>query len=337
MKAIAYKKPLAITESNVFSEIEIDQPVATGFDLLVQIKAISINPVDIKMRQRTSAENETWKILGHDAVGTVVAVGDQVQFFKVGDEVFYAGSNQRQGSYAEYQLVDERIVGFKPKSLNNAEAAALPLTSLTAYEMLFDRLKVQETKAEKPVILVIGAAGGVGSITVQLLKAVTEFTVIATASRPESKAWLNEIGADFVIDHHLPLESQVKALNIGSPHYVFSINGTGLYTQAIADLIAPQGHFGLIDDPENFVINPFKVKSISVHWESMFTRSTFQTKDITRQSDILNKVSKLIDDHRVKTTLGQNLGKINVKNITQAHALIESGQSIGKIVLEGFE
>ncbi|CAM9202953.1 zinc-binding alcohol dehydrogenase family protein [Acinetobacter bereziniae] len=336
MKAVAYKKPLAITETHVFSEIEIDTPVATGHDLLIEIKAISINPVDIKMRQRTSPDNETWKILGHDAVGIVKAIGDKVQNFKVGDEVFYAGSNQRQGSYAEYQLVDERIVGLKPQSISNAEAAALPLTSLTAYEMLFDRLKIQDTKQEKPIILVIGAAGGVGSITVQLLKVLTEFTVIATASRPETKAWLKEIGADFIVDHSQPLEQQILDLNIGSPHYVFSINGTGRYTQAIANLIAPQGHFGLIDDPENFVINPFKIKSVSIHWESMFTRSTFQTKDMTRQGDILNKISKLIDDHRIKTTLGQNLGTINVEHVTQAHKMIESGQSIGKIVLEGF-
>lgn len=336
MKAVAYKKPLAITEENVFSDIEIDQPIATGYDLLIEVKAISINPVDIKMRLRTSPNNEDWKILGHDAVGVVKAIGDQVQNFKAGDEVFYAGSNQRQGSYAEYQLVDERIVGYKPNALSNAEAAALPLTSITAYEMLFDRLKVQETKSEKPIILVIGAAGGVGSITVQLLKAMTEFTVIATASRPESKNWLSEIGADYIIDHSQSIEQQIQALNIGAPNYVFSINATGLYTQQIANIIAPQGHFGLIDDPENFFINPFKTKSISIHWESMFTRSTFQTKDISRQGDILNKISKLVNDQRVKTTLGQNLGKINAENITRAHALIESAKSIGKIVLEGF-
>ncbi|MFW1643744.1 zinc-binding alcohol dehydrogenase family protein [Acinetobacter guillouiae] len=336
MKAVAYKKPFAISETNVFSEIEIEQPVATGHDLLIEVKAISINPVDVKIRQRTSPDNDTWKILGHDAVGIVKAIGEKVQNFKVGDEVFYAGSNQRQGSYAEYQLVDERIVGLKPKSLSDAEAAALPLTSLTAYEMLFDRLKIQDTKVEKPVILVIGAAGGVGSITVQLLKVLTGFTVIATASRPESKAWLTEIGADHIVDHSQPLEQQVLDLNIGLPNYIFSINGTGRYTQAIANLIAPQGHFGLIDDPENFIINPFKVKSVSVHWESMFTRSTFQTKDLSRQGDILNKVSKLVDDQRIKTTLGQNLGQINVEHITQAHTLIESGKSIGKIVLAGF-
>ena len=336
MKAVAYQKPFAISDADVFSIIDIEQPKAIGFDLLVKVKAISVNPVDIKMRQRTSPENTDWKILGHDAVGTVVAIGELVKNFKVGDEVFYAGSNQRQGSYAEYQLVDERIVGFKPSRLSDAEAVALPLTALTAYEMLFDRLKVQDTKYEKPMILVIGAAGGVGSIAVQLLKAITEFTVIATASRPESQAWLKEIGADFVIDHRQDLEKQVSMLNIGQPNYVFSINGTGQYTQSIANLIAPQGHFGLIDDPENFVINPFKIKSISIHWESMFTRSTFQTRDISRQGDILNKISKLANDQRIKTTLGQNLGKINVENIVEAHRLIESGKSIGKIVLEGF-
>ena len=336
MKAVAYQKPFAISDADVFSIIDIAQPKAMGFDLLVKVKAISVNPVDIKMRQRTSPENTDWKILGHDAVGTVVAIGELVKNFKVGDDVFYAGSNQRQGSYAEYQLVDERIVGFKPSRLSDAEAVALPLTALTAYEMLFDRLKVQDTKSEKPMILVIGAAGGVGSIAVQLLKAITEFTVIATASRPESQAWLKEIGADFVIDHRQDLEKQVSMLNIGQPNYVFSINGTGQYTQSIANLIAPQGHFGLIDDPENFVINPFKIKSISIHWESMFTRSTFQTRDISRQGDILNKISKLANDQRIKTTLGQNLGKINVENIVEAHRLIESGKSIGKIVLEGF-
>ena len=336
MKAIAYKKPFSTTNTSLFTEIDLPLPTTTGFDLLVEIKAISINPVDLKMRMRTSPDNEQWKILGHDAVGVVKAIGEKVQHFKVGDEVYYAGSNQRQGSYAEYQLVDERIVGLKPRTLTDAEAAALPLTSLTAYEMLFHRLKVQETKREKPLILLIGAAGGVGSIAVQLLKALTEFTVIATASRPASRQWLLEIGADHVIDHNLPLQAQVNDLQLGAPHYIFSINGTGQYTTAIAELIAPQGHFGLIDDPENFVINPFKIKSVSIHWESMFTRSTFQTDDMSKQGDILNKVAKLLDDKRIKTTLGQHLGKISTDNITQAHAQIEAGESIGKIVLEGF-
>ena len=336
MKAVAYKKPLQISQPEVFSDITLELPIASGNDLLVEVKAISINPVDIKMRQRTSPENETWKILGHDAVGIVKAVGENVQHYKIGDEVFYAGSNQRNGSYAEFQLVDERIVGLKPKTLNDAETAALPLTSITAWEMLFDRLKVQEAVHADTAILVIGAAGGVGSITVQLLKALTNLKVIATASRPESKAWLASIGADYIIDHRQPLEQQVRDLNIGLPDYIFSITGTAGYTQSIVNLIAPQGHFGLIDDPDNFVINPFKAKSISIHWESMFTRSTFQTADMSRQRQILNHLAELVDQGKIKTTLSKNLGRINAKNITEAHALIESGQSIGKIVLEGF-
>jgi NADPH2:quinone reductase len=189
--------------------------------------------------------------------------------------------------------------------------------------MLFDRLKIQDTKVEKPVILVIGA-GRCRIYYGSIVKKLTEFTVIATASRPESKAWLTEIGADYIVDHSQPLEQQILDLNIGLPHYIFSINGTGRYTQAIANLIAPQGHFGLIDDPENFIINPFKVKSVSVHWESMFTSFHIPNQRSSRQGDILNKVSKLVDDQRIKTTLGQNLYQINVEHITQAHTLIES-------------
>ena len=202
--------------------------------------------------------------------------------------------------------------------------------------MLFDRLKVQEAVHADAVILVIGAAGGVGSITVQLLKALTNLKVIATASRPESKAWLASIGADYIVDHRQPLEQQVRDLNIGLPDFIFSITGTAGYTQSIVNLIAPQGHFGLIDDPDNFVINPFKAKSVAIHWESMFTRSTFQTADMSRQRQILNHLAELVDQGKIKTTLSKNLGRINAKNITEAHALIESGQSIGKIVLEGF-
>ncbi len=336
MKAVAYIKPLSIDDPLVFQDIEVAQPVATGRDILVEIKAISVNPVDIKMRQRTPESNESWKILGHDAAGIVKAVGEKVENFKVGDEVFYAGSNQRNGSYAQYQLVDERIVGHKPTSLGFAEAAALPLTSLTAWEMLFDRLKVQDADGKIANILVIGAAGGVGSITVQLLKAFTDLKVIATASRPESKAWLKEIKADYIIDHTKPLKAQIDNLNLDAPIYVFSINGTANYRQEIADLIAPQGHFGLIDDPADFAINPFKIKSIAIHWESMFTRSTFKTADMGRQGSILDKIGHKVESGKIKTTLAQNFGKINAENIIKAQALIETGKSIGKIVLEGF-
>lgn len=337
MKAIAYQKPHPVDHPELFSTIELDQPIAQGRDLLVEVKAISINPVDIKVRQRTPENNEDWKILGRDAVGIVKQVGNAVQNYKVGDEVFYAGTINRNGSYAEFQLVDERIVGHKPKSLTNAEAAALPLTSITAWEMLFDRLKVQNTQHDQQrSILVIGAAGGVGSVTIQLLKALTNLKVIATASRPESQAWLASIGADFIIDHSQPLLPQVLDLNIELPHYIFSVTGTADYRTEIENLIAPQGQFGLIDDPENFIINGFKAKSVSIHWESMFTRSVYQTQDMQKQAEILDKISALVDEGKIRTTLGQNFGQITAENIQKAHAYIESGKSIGKVVLEGF-
>ena len=337
MKAIAYQKPHPVDHPELFSTIELDQPIAQGRDLLVEVKAISINPVDIKVRQRTPENNEDWKILGRDAVGIVKQVGNAVQNYKVGDEVFYAGTINRNGSYAEFQLVDERIVGHKPKSLTNAEAAALPLTSITAWEMLFDRLKVQNTQHDQQrSILVIGAAGGVGSVTIQLLKALTNLKVIATASRPESQAWLATIGADFIIDHSQPLLPQVLDLNIELPHYIFSVTGTADYRTEIENLIAPQGQFGLIDDPENFIINGFKAKSVSIHWESMFTRSVYQTQDMQKQAEILDKISALVDEGKIRTTLGQNFGQITAENIQKAHAYIESGKSIGKVVLEGF-
>lgn len=337
MKAIAYQKPHPVDHPELFSTIELDQPIAQGRDLLVEVKAISINPVDIKVRQRTPENNEDWKILGRDAVGIVKQVGNAVQNYKVGDEVFYAGTINRNGSYAEFQLVDERIVGHKPKSLTNAEAAALPLTSITAWEMLFDRLKVQDTQHDQQQsILVIGAAGGVGSVTIQLLKALTNLKVIATASRPESQAWLATIGADFIIDHSQPLLQQVLDLNIELPHYIFSVTGTADYRTEIENLIAPQGQFGLIDDPENFIINGFKAKSVSIHWESMFTRSVYQTQDMQKQAEILDKISALVDEGKIRTTLGQNFGQITAEDIQKAHAYIESGKSIGKVVLEGF-
>lgn len=336
MKAVAYQKPYPITHPNVFTDVELAQPIAKDRDLLIAVHAISINPVDIKVRLRTPESNNDWKILGRDAVGTVQAVGENVQNFKVGDQVFYAGTINRDGSYAEYQLVDERIVGHKPTTLNHAEAAAMPLTSITAWEMLFDRLKVQDASNQNATILVIGAAGGVGSITVQLLKALTDFKVIATASRPESKAWLEQIGADYIVDHRQPLEQQVLDLKIDLPSYIFAVTGTENYTKDIENLIAPQGHFGLIDDPENFVINGFKAKSVSIHWESMFTRSVYQTTDMSRQGEILDKIAELVDEGKIKTTLSKTFGVINAENITKAHAFIESGKSIGKIILEGF-
>ncbi|MEN8407228.1 zinc-binding alcohol dehydrogenase family protein [Acinetobacter seifertii] len=335
MKAVAYQKAGPITSPEALVDIELDTPVAEGHDLLVRVQAISVNPVDTKIRKNVSAESG-WKVLGWDAVGVVEATGDKVTQFKVGDVVWYAGALNRQGSNSELQLVDERIVGHKPKTLEATEAAALPLTAITAWEMLFDRLQVPKTAPENTIILVIGGAGGVGSITIQLLKQLTNLTIIATASRPETKEWVKQLGADYVLDHREPLAPQIKQLGLNAPSYVFSTTQTDQHLSDIVELIAPQGHFGLIDDPEQLDIKPFKSKSVSVHWEFMFTRSMFQTADIQKQSELLNEVSKLVEEGKIKTTVTEVLSPINAENLKQIHQQIESGKTKGKIVLHGF-
>ncbi|WP_284084295.1 zinc-binding alcohol dehydrogenase family protein [Acinetobacter nosocomialis] len=335
MKAVAYQKAGPITSPESLVDIELDTPAAKGHDLLVRVQAISVNPVDTKIRKNISAESG-WKVLGWDAVGTVEAIGDKVTQFRVGDVVWYAGALNRQGSNSELQLVDERIVGHKPKILEATEAAALPLTAITAWEMLFDRLQVPKTAPANTTILVIGGAGGVGSITIQLLKQLTNLTIITTASRPETKEWVEQLGADYVLDHREPLAPQIKQLGLNAPSYVFSTTQTDQHLSDIVELIAPQGHFGLIDDPEQLDIKPFKSKSVSVHWEFMFTRSMFQTEDMQKQSDLLNEVSKLVDEGKIKTTVTEVLSPINAENLKRVHQQIESGTTKGKIVLQGF-
>lgn len=335
MKAVAYQKAGPITSPESLVDIELDTPAAKGHDLLVRVQAISVNPVDTKIRKNISAESG-WKVLGWDAVGVVEATGDKVTQFKVGDVVWYAGALNRQGSNSELQLVDERIVGHKPKILEATEAAALPLTAITAWEMLFDRLQVPKTAPANTTILVIGGAGGVGSITIQLLKQLTNLTIIATASRHETKEWVEQLGADYVLDHREPLAPQIKQLGLNAPSYVFSTTQTDQHLSDIVELIAPQGHFGLIDDPEQLDIKPFKSKSVSVHWEFMFTRSMFQTEDMQKQSDLLNEVSKLVDEGKIKTTVTEVLSPINAENLKRVHQQIESGTTKGKIVLQGF-
>jgi zinc-binding alcohol dehydrogenase family protein len=337
MKAVGYKSSGPIDRTDALIDFEAPDPVAAGHDLLVQVQAVSVNPVDTKIRQRRAPEGGTPAILGWDAVGEVVAVGQDVTRFKAGDKVWYAGAINRPGTNSEYHLVDERIVGRAPASVDTASAAALPLTTLTAYEMLFDRIDVTRPLAGAPnAIVIIGGAGGVGSIAIQLLKALTDTVVIATASRPETKDWVKSLGADYVVDHSKPLPQQIEALGIGAPAFVFSTNYSENYVQQVAEFIAPQGRFGLIDDPENFDIMPFKQKSVSIHWEFMYTRSLFETGDIGRQGDILNEVAGLIDSGKVKSTATETYGLVNAANLTRAHALLESGKAKGKIVLEGF-
>ncbi|MDV7138797.1 zinc-binding alcohol dehydrogenase family protein [Maribacter sp. TH_r10] len=335
MKAIGYKENLPIENSKSLQDVELAMPKATGHDILVEIKAISVNPADYKVRAGMPVEGDDWKIIGWDATGTVKEVGEDVSLFKVGDEVWYAGDFTRQGSYAQFQVVDERIVGKKPLSLSYAEAAALPLTSLTAWEMLFDRLEVAKTDANKS-ILVIGAAGGVGSILVQLAKKLTKLNIIATASREETTAWLKELGAETVINHRNKLSEEFEKFSLPAPEYVVSLNATEQHVDEIAKLIKPQGKFGFIDDPKSLNVMPFKGKAVSTHIELMFTRSMFQTEDMIEQHHILDKVSELIDNGTIKTTLGENFGTINAENLRKAHVFLETGKAKGKIVLEGF-
>ncbi len=347
MKAIGYLKSLTIEQADSLVDIDIEKPIATGRDLLVKVAAISVNPVDTKVRMRAEGVNGQYKILGWDAVGEIVAVGDQTELYNVGDHVWYAGDITRSGSNAEFQLVDERIVGSKPKSLSNEEAAAMPLTAITAYELLFARLDFtpklnsQASKDESgkptPSILIMGAAGGVGSILTQLAKQLTDATVIGTASRSESQQWVRDLGADHVINHHKPLVEQLNDLGIKSVTHVISLTHTEEHYDQLVAALAPQGKLALIDDPVNGLdVTALKVKSLSLHWELMFTRSMFNTWDMQKQHDLLNHVSQLIDNGVIKTTLGENYGKINAENLKRAHAHIETNQAVGKVVLEGF-
>jgi len=337
MKAVAYKSTGPIDREDALQDITLEKPAAGGHDLLVKINAVSVNPVDTKLRVRQEPEAGGWGVLGYDAAGVVEAVGPEVESFKSGDAVFYAGAINRPGTNSEYHLVDERIVGHKPTSLSDAEAAALPLTAITAWEMLFDRLDVNRPTAQGgKIILVIGGAGGVGSITIQLLRALTDMTVIATASRPETQDWVRECGAHHIIDHRQPLTPQVEALGLGAPGFVFSTTQTATHYAEIVELMAPQGRFGLIDDPAELNAMPLKIKAISLHWELMFTRSLFNTPDMAEQGKLLNQVTDLVDSGKIRSTVTDVAGKIDAATLRAVHARIESGTARGKIVLEGF-
>ena len=337
MKAVGYQKSLPITEAKSLVDIELPKPMPGRRDLLVKVQAVSVNPVDTKMRMRAEPPAGGWQVLGWDAVGVVEGAGPDAQLFKAGDSVFYAGSIDRQGTNAEFHLVDERIVGPKPKNLSSAEAAALPLTAITAWETLFDRLDVRKpVPGAANTILIIGGAGGVGSIAIQLARTLTDLTVIATASRPETVAWAKQLGAHHVVDHGKPLAVEVARLGLGAPAFVFSTTKTDRHFDQIVEVMAPQGRFGLIDDPDLIDVRKLKRKSVSLHWEAMFTRSTFETADILEQHKLLTEVSSLVEAGKITTTLGETFGTINAANLRRAHALIESGKAKGKIVLEGF-
>ena len=337
MKAIAYRIAQPITAPNSLIALELPTPDPGPRDLRVAVKAISVNPADVKRRASNPPPQGEARILGYDAAGIVDAVGSDVTLFRPGDEVFYAGAFDRQGTNAELHLVDERLVGAKPRCLSFAQAAALPLTAIAAWELLFDRLRVAYgVKTQPGTLLIINGAGGVGSILTQIARRLTGLTVVATASRPETIAWSKEMGAHHVIDHHHPLLDQLQHLGIKEVDYVAGLTATDKHLPGIEAAIAPQGHLALIDDPEVLDIVALKRKCVSVHWELMFTRSLYHTPDMIAQHRLLNEVAALLDDGLLRTTMTENAGVIDVENLKRVHALVESGRAFGKTVLAGF-
>lgn len=336
MKAIGFKTSLPIENPESFIEFEAIKPIPGPKDLLVKIDAISVNPVDFKIRQSAAKDTilETPKIIGWDAVGIVQAVGQEVTLFEVGDPVYYAGDITKQGSNAEYQIIDERIVGRKPKTLSVEEAAVIPLTALTAWEILFDRIRISPEKDKGKSILIIGGAGGVGSIAIQLAKKIAGLTVIATASRSETIEWCKQQGADFVVDHK-DLIASVKAAGFENVDFILDFVDTNAYWDTMVELIKPQGHIASITGSnEPVLLNKLKSKSVSFSWELMYTRSMYETEDMVEQHNILNIVADLLDDGILKTTLNTTLNGLTAENLKKAHELLESGRTIGKIAVK---
>jgi zinc-binding alcohol dehydrogenase family protein len=336
MKAIGYKHASPIDAPNALIETNLPDPVPTSHDLLVEVQAISVNPVDVKIRGAVNPPEGEVKVIGWDAAGIVRAVGESVTLFKPGDHVYYAGSLIRPGANSELHLVDERIVGRMPASLSFAQAAALPLTTITAWELLFDRLGIAQNGGQGEALLVIGAAGGVGSILVQLARQLTGLTVIGTASRAQTREWVEKLGAHHVIDHSKPLHEELKKIGFNHVKYIASLTHTDHHYAQIVESLEPQGKLALIDDPKTLDAMPLKRKCASLHWEFMFARPMFDTPDMQKQHELLNETARLIDAGVIKTTLAETYGAINAANLRRAHAMIESGRAMGKIVLEGF-
>ncbi len=337
MKAVGFYQTGSIDRDDALLDIELPIPEPGPRDLLVRIEAVSVNPVDCKVRTGTPPEAGEAKIPGYDAAGTVEAVGRDVTLFKPGDAVFYAGDISKPGTNAEYQRVDERLVGRKPQTLNWAEAAALPLTAITAWELLFDRLGVPYGKRTSgETLLIINGAGGVGSMLIQIARRLTGLTVVASASREASLQWCRSLGAHHVINHREPISEGLAHAGLGQPKYVAVLTDPEPYREQIAELIAPQGSLGLIVNQGHFDVSKFMTKSVTVAWELMFTRALYQTPDMVEQHHLLNEIAELVDAGVLRTTLTETLGTINAANLKMAHIKQESGSTIGKTVLTGF-
>ncbi|MGC0151249.1 zinc-binding alcohol dehydrogenase family protein [Chromobacterium vaccinii] len=337
MKAVAYYQNLPIDHPEALRDVTLPEPELGPRDLLVEVKAVSVNPVDVKVRANMAPEAGQARVLGWDAAGVVRAVGGQAGLFRPGDRVWYAGALQRPGANSELHAVDERLVGKMPDSLDFEAAAALPLTAITAWELLFDRLQVLANgRPAGKKLLIVGAAGGVGSIMIQLARRLTGLTVIATASRPETRAWVTELGAHHVVDHSRPLSRELERIGLGQVDYVASLNQTDAHFAEIVEALAPQGKLALIDDPAALDVSLLKRKSLSLHWEFMYTRSMFDTDDQIEQHKLLSELARLVDAGIVRSTVAERFGAINAANLKRAHALLESNTARGKIVLSGF-
>jgi len=341
MKVIGFYQYLPVEDPSSLVEVEVPAPEPGDRDLLVRVKAVSVNPVDVKIRSRLETVVAEPRIIGWDVAGVVEDIGSEVSLFKVGDEVYYAGDISRPGCNSQLHLVDERIVGHKPTSLSFEQAAAMPLTTITAWEALFDRLGVEKTapaRQAQPSILIIGGAGGVGSIAIQLAKKVAGCKVIATASRDESVQWCRANGADEIINHHKPFAEEFKRIGADEVEYILCFNSTEKHIQNMADVIKPQGKICTIvetKDSQPVNINLFQSKSVGFMWELMFTRSLFKTPDMQAQHNLLNEAGRLLDEGILKTTMTENYGPLTAENLRRAHGKIESGSMIGKLVLSG--
>ena len=337
MKAVAYRRCLPVTDPECLLDVELPDPVPGERDLLVRVHAVSVNPVDTKVRRGVAPPEGGLRVLGFDAAGVVEAVGPRVTRFRPGDAVFYAGSRIRPGTNAELHCVDERIVGRKPATLDFAQAAAMPLTAITAWEALFDRLQLRlGAPHDAGTLLITAGAGGVGSIAVQLARRLTGARVIATASRPESRAQALAFGAHLVVDHSQPLSEVLQAAGVKWVERIFSVSNTDAHFAELAKVVAPQGRLCVIDDPAPIDVRLLKARCASLHWEAMFTRSTFETPDMIEQGRLLDEVSALLDAGTLRTTHASTLGRIDAATLREAHARVESGRTIGKVVLAGF-
>ncbi len=343
MKAIGFYQFLPVDNPESLVEVDMPDPEPGARDLLVRVKAVSVNPVDVKVRSRQKTVEAEPKIIGWDAAGVVESIGNDVSLFKVGDEVYYAGDITRPGCNSQYHLVDERIVGRKPASLSFEQAAAMPLTTITAWEALFDRMSVEKNapaEQNRKSVLVIGGAGGVGSIAIQLAKKLAGCTVIATASREDSAGWCRKLGADEIINHHKPFVDEFKRIGADEVDYILCFNSTEKHIQNMADVIKPQGKLCTIvetKDSQPVDISLFQAKSVGFMWELMFTRPMFKTPDMQAQHELLNEAGQLLDEGILKNTMTENYGPLTAENLRKAHGKIESGSMIGKLVLSGIE